>query len=32
MVAAPDQRHETLVRLQAKQRRTTVETGDAGVL
>ena len=32
MVPAPDQRDEPLVRLQAQQRRTSVEAGGAGVL
>ncbi len=32
VVAPPDQRDETLVRLQAQERRTTVEAGSAGVL
>jgi hypothetical protein len=32
VVPAPDQRDEPLVRLQAQERRTTVEAGSAGVL
>ena len=32
VVAAPDQRDEALVGLQAKQRRAAVESGGAGVL
>jgi hypothetical protein len=32
MVAAPDQRDQPLVGLQAQQRRATVEAGGAGVV
>jgi hypothetical protein len=32
MVSPPDQRDEPLVRLQAKQRRTAVESGGTGVV